>query len=51
MSDLARASISAIDASHQDVATAYVAMDHHSAGDYRRTRIGRTTTERRGRKL
>jgi len=34
MSDLVRASISAIDASHQDAATAYVAMDHHGTGDY-----------------
>jgi photosystem II stability/assembly factor-like uncharacterized protein len=34
MSDLVRANISAIDASHQDAATAYVAMDHHATGDY-----------------
>ncbi|MGH7485486.1 MAG: WD40/YVTN/BNR-like repeat-containing protein, partial [bacterium] len=30
----ARADISAIDASHQDPATAYVAIDHHTTGDY-----------------
>jgi photosystem II stability/assembly factor-like uncharacterized protein len=34
LSTLARANISAIDASHQDGATAYVAMDHHTTGDY-----------------
>jgi photosystem II stability/assembly factor-like uncharacterized protein len=34
MSNLTRANISAIDASHQDAATAYVAMDHHATGDY-----------------
>ncbi len=34
MSDLVRANISALDASHQDAATAYVAMDHHATGDY-----------------
>jgi photosystem II stability/assembly factor-like uncharacterized protein len=32
--NLARANISAIDASHQDGATAYVAVDHHTTGDY-----------------
>jgi len=30
----ARADISTIDASHQDAATAYVAVDYHSIGDY-----------------
>jgi photosystem II stability/assembly factor-like uncharacterized protein len=34
MLNLARANISAIDASHQDAATAYVAVDHHTTGDY-----------------
>jgi hypothetical protein len=29
-----RANISAIDASHHDAATAYVAIDHHTTGDY-----------------
>src|SRR5665213_1348179 len=29
-----RADISAIDASHQDAATAYVAIDYHTTGDY-----------------
>jgi photosystem II stability/assembly factor-like uncharacterized protein len=31
----ARADISAIDSSHQDAATAYVAIDYHTTGDYR----------------
>lgn len=30
----ARADISSVDASHQDAATAYVAVDYHSIGDY-----------------
>ncbi|HVT12649.1 MAG TPA: hypothetical protein VHE55_10310 [Fimbriimonadaceae bacterium] len=31
----ARADISAIDASHQDIGTAYVAIDYHNAADYK----------------
>jgi photosystem II stability/assembly factor-like uncharacterized protein len=50
VSNLVRATISAIDASHQDAATAYVAMDHHNTGDYApylyRTRdYGKTWTQ------
>ncbi|MEO6865522.1 MAG: hypothetical protein ABI229_08720 [Gemmatimonadaceae bacterium] len=46
----ARADISAIDASHQDPATAYVAIDFHTTGDYKpyfyRTHdYGRTWTQ------
>lgn len=46
----ARGDISAIDASHQDAATAYVAIDFHTIGDYKpyffRTRdYGRTWTQ------
>ena len=46
----ARADISAIDASHQDAATAYVAIDYHGVGDYapyfyRTTDYGKTWTK------
>jgi hypothetical protein len=34
VSNLPRTNISAIDASHQDAATAYVAVDRHTYGDY-----------------
>jgi len=45
-----RADISAIDASHQDPATAYVAIDYHGTGDYkpyfyRTSDYGKTWTE------
>ncbi len=45
-----RADISAIDASHQDIGTAYLAIDYHNAGDFKpylyRTRdFGKTWTK------
>ncbi|MEO7217128.1 MAG: hypothetical protein ABI026_02965 [Gemmatimonadaceae bacterium] len=48
--DRARADISGIDASHQDAATAYVAVDYHTIGEYKphfyRTHdYGKTWTE------
>jgi hypothetical protein len=46
----ARADISAIEASHHDAATAYVAVDCHTIGDYKPISTARAITERRGRR-